>query len=159
MSDSASEYRIEKGRRAVVLTTIGGAPVAGDVFVQPYARHRSGPEEPEDVLNSAEPFFPLVTASGETLLFAKEQVAEVECDGPPEDDDPQRLAGLRSALVEVHLTGGTVRTGFLYLETPTDRPRLLDYLNLVPHRFIALQGAEGVRLVNRRFIAHVRPLD
>jgi hypothetical protein len=159
MSASSSEYRIEKGRRPVVLTTVGGDTVAGDVFVQPYARHRSGPEEPADVLNADEPFFPLVTGEGETLLFAKDQVAEVECSLASEDDDQQRVAGMRSALVEVHLAGGAVRTGFLYLETPTDRPRLLDFLNRLQHRFVALQGADGVRLVNRRLIAHVRPLD
>jgi hypothetical protein len=159
MSASSSEYRIEKGRRPVVVTTVGGDTIAGDVFVQPYARHRAGPEEPEDVLNSPEPFFPVVTEDGETLLVAKDQVAEVEGALTTDDDGAHHLAGMRSALVEVHLTGGAVRTGFVYLETPTDRPRLLDFLNRLPNRFLALQGADGARLVNSRFIEHVRPLD
>jgi hypothetical protein len=153
-----SQYRIEKFRYPVIVTLAGGERIAGDMFVQAYARFRSGPEEPPDILNGAEPFFPLVDERGDTLLIAKDQVAEVEA-AVTEADDEFRLAGLRPEVIEITLVGGELRQGAVHLEVATDRPRLLDYLNRFDHRFLALQTTDGVRLINRRQIARVRPLD
>jgi hypothetical protein len=61
--------------------------------------------------------------------------------------------------VEVTLRDGTVRSGRLYLEMPTDRPRLLDYLNRYAQRFVTLYSAGGIRLINRELIERVRPMD
>ena len=47
LDDMTDDYRIEKTRRAVDVTLANGARLEGDVFVQPFARFRSGPEEPE----------------------------------------------------------------------------------------------------------------
>jgi hypothetical protein len=128
------------------------------MFVQAYARFRSGPEEPPDILNGSEPFFPLVNERGETLLIAKDQVAEVEA-VVTEEVDEFRLAGLRPEAIEITLVGGEIRQGAIHLEVAADRPRLLDYLNRFDQRFLTLQSSDGVRLINRRHIVRVRPLD
>ena len=153
-----SEYRIEKFRYPVIVTLAGGERIAGDMFVQAYARFRSGPEEPPDILNGAEPFFPLVDERGETLLIAKDQVTEVEA-VVTEEPDEFRLAGLRPEVIEITLAGGETRQGAVHLEVAVERPRLLDYLNALNLRFLVLQTTDGVRLINRRHIVRVRPLD
>lgn len=152
-----SDYRIEKDRIAVVVTTLDGERLAGDLFVQPYTRYRMGREQAPDLLNGHEPFFPLGTDEA-TQLLAKDNVREVEI--PSEEPDP--LAGhegARASGIEVVLLGGVVHTGTVLLEMPADRPRLLDFLNKVESRFLTLYTPDGVRLINRRLIERVRPLD
>lgn len=152
-----SDYRIEKDRIAVVLTTLDGERLAGDLFVQPYTRYRMGREQAPDLLNSPEPFFPLGTDDAMQLL-AKDNVREVEVPSD-EQEDMTTHAGARATEIEVMLAGGVVRTGVVLVETPSDRPRLLDYLNRLESRFLTLYTPDGVRLLNRRFIERVKPLD
>jgi hypothetical protein len=152
-----TDFRIEKDKRIVSLLMLGGEQLSGEMFVQRYSRYHVGSEEVPDVLNSPEPFFPLVRA-GDTLMVAKHQVREIEL-----VDDSGVEAGVapgaRAEAVEVTLRDGTVRSGRLYLEMPTDRPRLLDYLNRYAQRFVTLYSAGGIRLINRELIERVRPMD
>jgi hypothetical protein len=151
-------YHIEKYRLPVAVTLVDGDRVAGDVFVQAAARYRSGPEDASDLLNSAEPFFPLVTAGGETELLAKDLVCRVDAELAP-DEDPARRAGVTPAVVEVCMSDGTRHNGTVFLEVPLERPRLLDFLNFFAQRFLTLHTTDGARLLNRRFVVRVRPLD
>lgn len=154
-----SDFRIAKGRTSVQLTlSDDAAVVGGDMFVQAYSRRGGDPENPLDILNDAEPFFPLALEDGETLLVAKSQVREAFIESLPEDD-PELRSAVRATSVEVTLAGGVVRTGMLNLEVRSDRPRLLDFLNLYEQRFLVLHSSEGVRLINRDLIQHIRPLD
>ena len=152
------DLHIEKFRYPVVVTMVGGERIVGDMFVQSIAPFRTGSEEPPDILNDADPFFPLAAEDGETLLVAKDHVAEVEA-VLPRREESELLAGLRPAVVEIVLANGTVRGGSVLLDVHADRPRLLDFLNRLNERFLTLQSTEGLRLINRRLIARVRPLD
>jgi hypothetical protein len=154
------DYRIEKSRLSVVVVTAGGERMAGELFVQPFSRYRMGPEQAPDIMNASEPFFPFATDDGETVLIAKDQVREVEIAfAPGEVEDPELAAGARRALIEVTLTDGSAVTGGVYLQAPTDRPRLLDFLNRFDSRFVTLYTPGGARLINRSLIERVRPLD
>jgi hypothetical protein len=152
-----SEFRIDKDRLLVVVVTTAGDRLVGEIFVQSYARHRLGREEPVDVLNGADPYFPLAIRGGATVLLSKAHVREVEAVGeyPP---DEQALAA-RSARVELVLSGGLTRAGRVYLEAPADRSRLLDFLNRYEQPFLTLYTDDGLRLVNVALIARVRQLD
>ncbi|MFL5576423.1 MAG: hypothetical protein ACJ79S_10690 [Gemmatimonadaceae bacterium] len=155
-----NDYRIEKDRLPVVIVTADGARMSGELFVQPYARFRMGPEEAPDIMNGGESFFPFAMEGGETVLIAKDHVREVELAptaAAPDDLDP--ATGARRAMIEMTLVDGAVISGAVYLEVPFDRPRLLDFLNRFDRRFITLHDAGGTRLVNRRLIERVRPLD
>jgi hypothetical protein len=151
-----NEYRIEKDRLAAVLVTVGGDRVAGELFVQASPRNRYGREEAADILNSAEPFFPMLTSDGQLFLVAKERVRELESRDPMPTDEWQIGA---PATIEVMLTGGSVHQGNVYLESLSGRTRVLDYLNRVGERFLLLYTTRGTVLVNRSFIERVRPLD
>jgi hypothetical protein len=153
-----TEFRIEKSRYPVVLTMVGGARLAGEVFVQSVSRYHAGPEEPRDVLNADDPFFPVATAGGELLLVAKEYVRDVETRDSLYED-PLERAGLMTSVVEFTLVDGCTMSGAVLLSTAAGRERLLDSLNATSERFVALYMTSGARLVNRRLILHVRPLD
>src|SRR5688572_7064991 len=74
LSSVMSDLRIEKGRTSVLLTMAGAGSLSGEMFIQSYSRRGDGPENPEDILNDAEPFFPLALDDGNTMLIAKDQV-------------------------------------------------------------------------------------
>jgi hypothetical protein len=156
MATMNNDYRIQKDRLAAVLVTAGGERLAGELFVQASPRNRYGREEAADVLNSAEPFFPMLTSDGELFLVAKERVRELESRDPMPADEWQIGA---PATIEVVLTGGAVHTGNVYLEAMSGRTRVLDYLNRVGERFLLLYTSHGTVLLNRSYIERVRPLD
>jgi hypothetical protein len=153
---SNNDYRIQKDRLAAVVVTVGGERMTGELFVQASPRNRYGREEAADILNSAEPYFPMLTADGQLYLVAKERVREVESRDPMPADEWQIGA---PATIEVWLTGGAVHNGNVYLESVSGRTRVLDYLNRVGERFLLLYTTEGTLLLNRSFIERVRPLD
>jgi hypothetical protein len=62
-------------------------------------------------------------------------------------------------VVEINLTDGEMLCGSVLLETSSGRTRLLDSLNIFGDRFLALYMTAGARLINRRLIQYVRPLD
>jgi hypothetical protein len=151
-----SDYRIEKLRRPLTLVLTDGTRLEGDVFLRPVSRHRARPEDPGDMLNDTEPYFALVRKGegGDAVLIAKANVsrAETTIEGEAHEED---LASL-GVPVEVTLLDGTVCTGSIFLETRTDRPRLLDFLNSYERRFLPVVDARQVCLVNTQTIAHVR---
>src|SRR6478672_4669876 len=77
-----NEFRIQKDRLAAVLVTVGGERLAGELFVQASPRNRYGREEAADILNSAEPFFPMLTHDGALFIVAKDRVRELESRDP-----------------------------------------------------------------------------
>jgi hypothetical protein len=155
---AVSDYHIQKSRCRIGVKTQSGATVTGDMFLQPYGRHGGGSERPMDVLNAAENFFPLVSASGETTLMAKHHVLTVSSDSFDEPDDP-RATATRAVAVEMKLINGETVQGTVRLEVPPDHPRLLDFLNLGRVRFLSLDTPAGQLHVNRNAIERVRAVD
>src|SRR4051794_24271372 len=129
-----SDYRIEKVRHRVELTLASGAKLEGDIFLQAFARFRAGPEEPLDVLNDPAPFLPLVLASGELLLVQKSQIAMAATALPDTDDTVD--TGVIGMHVDITFVFGEVRTGSIFPELRADRPRLVDFLNNNPEKFL-----------------------
>jgi hypothetical protein len=152
-----SDYRIEKVRRSVQVTLSNGRRLDGDVFCQTLGRFRAGPDEPLDLLNDAEPFLPLVVSDGSIRLVQKEHIAVMGTSLPDGDDAVDTgVLGMRVALT---LIDGSEHIGTIFPELPPDRPRLVDFLNDTPLRFLALFTSDQLRLVNRVHIAYVRPVS
>jgi hypothetical protein len=153
-----SEYRVEKVRRRLVLLLLSGERLEGDVFLRPVSRHRSRPEDPADLLNDPEPFFALVR-DGEAILVAKSNVARADTTYDEDEFENIETSALGASLgvpVEVTLTDGSLCAGSIFLESRSDRPRLLDFLNSYRSRFLPLVDASQVVLLNTHTIAHVR---
>lgn len=151
-----NDVRIEKERVAVSITMVGGELLSGSLFA-PQVYPPGGLEDPLQLLNELEPFFPLGLATGEVLLISKERVLEIVLDeAQVGEEDP---GSAPTALLQVTLAGGTSHVGSMRLEVRASRPRVLDYMNHCTERFMALRTDEGVRLINRKMIERVRPLD
>lgn len=152
-----SDYRIEKVRHRVELTLVNGKRLEGDIFLQAFARFRAGPEEPLDVLNDADAFLPLVLSTGELLVVQKAQIAVVATELPPTDESAE--TGVLGMRVEITLVNGETRSGSVFPEVRADRPRLVDFLNDTPLRFLPLFAAEHLLLVSRKHVAYARPVN
>ena len=150
-----SDYRIEKVRHRVELTLASGARLEGEIFLQAFARFRAGPEEPLDVLNDPAPFLPLVLASGELLLVQKSQIAIAATALPAGDDSVD--TGVVGMHVEITFVFGETRTGSIFPELRADRPRLVDFLNNNPEKFLPLFAADHLLLISVAHIGYARP--
>ncbi|MGQ0647325.1 MAG: hypothetical protein ACT4P7_07110 [Gemmatimonadaceae bacterium] len=152
-----NDFHIEKSRLPVVVVTTSGDRVTGDLFVQASARNPNRLEEAPEVLNSAEPFFPLATLSGRVLLCAKAHVRELHV--PREETSDEQWGIGTRAEVAIEVAGGTLFKGTIIIEQETARQRVLDYLNRLTQRFVQLFTAQGVVLINREHVVHVEQVS
>jgi hypothetical protein len=152
-----NDFHIEKFRLPVILVTDVGDRLSGDVFVVGDPRKPKGHEEAPDLLDAPEPFFPLATSDGRTLLCAKTHVRELIV--PLDVDGPSDWQVNARAEVIVHLVGGISYRGAIVIEQSSPNQRVLDYLNRLPHRFLPVLTAQEVILVNREFIVHVEQVN
>lgn len=151
-----SEYRIEKVRHTVAVSLTNRRLLEGDIFLQPFARFRAGPEDPLDVLNNEDPFLPVSLVSGELLLVQKSQITMVAVALPPGGADP--VLGTPSLHIECALSDDTTLRGQVFPELRADRPRLVDFLNHTQTRFFPVFGTEQRLLVAHAHIVSARPV-
>ena len=147
-----SEFRIEKIRHPLEVTLASGQRMTGVVFLEPVARNHSGAQDPRELLNDDDAFFPLAVDDG-LVLVAKDQVTlasyQVHADA----------AAIVPTMISVRLTlsDGALVEGAVEVEARSDADRLLDYLNAFGGRFLSVTVDRSTRcLVNRRMIAGVR---
>jgi hypothetical protein len=151
-----NDFRIEKSRLPMSLTTIDGECLSGETFVQASARHPNDIESAPEIMNADDAFFPLRIATGETLLVQKDRVREVQLEQVPVEETWS--IGVPHN-VEVTMRGGSVHLGTILIEPMTGRARVLDYLNRCADRFVILHTEDGCVLLNRSCIDYVRPVD
>jgi hypothetical protein len=154
--DTINRYRIEKLRRAVSVVLIDGRRLDGDVFLWDRTKLPSHPEEPIDLLNDDEPFFPFFRDAQEVLLIAKAHVSRLESAALEHEQISEMPDG--SMGVEITLADGTTISGFVPLEKRGDQTRLLDFLNNYAKSFLPVFWGEQLCLVNRSLIASVSQL-
>jgi hypothetical protein len=154
-TSGASDYKIEKIRCPVTVTLTDGTQLRGDIFVRPVSRFHPGPQDAGEFLNEADAYFALAASGEPPMLVSKENVLRAEAPLPDVDDegvDEVRL-GLN---IQITLVGGQICRGTVFIETPVERARLIDFLNGHPTRFLTLFDPQKMTLVNRRVVAHVR---
>lgn len=154
--ETINRFRIEKLRRAVSVVLSDGRRLEGDVFLAERSRVRAEPQEPIDLLNEEEPFFPFFLDEHEVLLLAKAQVVRAEAAAPDGSFSAEMPDGAMA--VEIALVDGSAVSGFVPVEKRGEHTRLLDYLNGYAKRFIPVFWGEQVCLVNRMQIASVSQL-
>jgi hypothetical protein len=154
---SPTDYKIEKLRCPVMVVLRDGEQLRGDIFVRTVSRFRSEPQSAAEFLNEDDAYFALVSVNGTGLMVSKDSVVRVEADLPADDDEAEiPRPGMD---IEVTLVGGGVCRGTVFLEAPTERGRLIDYLNSYEGRFLVMYDTTKMTLFNRRAVAHVRELQ
>ena len=147
-----SEFRVERIRHNVEITLSTNERMIGTVFLEPVARNHAGAQDPRELLNDEEAFFPL-DVGGKLILVAKDQVRIVKY-----PVDRLGISALRTANARVILTNGHVE-GAIIVEARTEADRLLDHLNHFEGRFLPMLTANKTihTLVNRSMIVGIEP--
>lgn len=146
-----SEFRVEKIKHSVELTLVTNERMLGTVFLEPIARNHAGAQDPRELLNDEDPFFPFETA-GAMILVVKDQVKLAKY---PLGKTP---VPLRMTDARVILADGQSVDGAIVIEARTEADRLLDHLNHFDGRFLPMLTANRLTqtLVNRRMIVGIR---
>ena len=154
----SSPYRSPTKRLAVEILTDDGRRGAGEIHLHPNTRAPGGFETPLTMIDNEDAFFPLSEENGTVVLMGKARTISVSY-VPPEDlaaagPDPSKA---RAAL-DLHLSDGSLLSGWTSLDLPKAQARTLDVLN-GPERFLTIHTEDRVHLVNRSHIRSVHPRD
>lgn len=136
---------------------VEGMTLEGDLYLQPSTALHDTRETPLEMLNRAEPFFPLSRSGGDLVFLAKAQVVSLSYQAPAIQDPDRESAALHIGL-EVTMSGGAEFKGFAATELPPNRSRASDYLNS-PERFFSVVVAETTVCLNRTHVRGARPLS
>ena len=149
-----SEFRVEKGKAAAILTLSSGATVCGCFFLAGLNAAQSGPERVGDLLNAEEGFFPFEVTGprgAQTVLYHRRHVMMVSLENHRE---PEAEPGYDVALrlwVSMLLSNGSRVSGAVRVYCPPGHERLSDYAR-TPDTFRYLETSADTLIVN---IGHV----
>jgi len=152
MSDWGATQRVT----AEVVLADGGV-LEGDLHLAARASYPADIESPLEMLNRADPFFPLSLQQGGVAFVSKAQAAVISC-RDPSPLDPTRASAARLVALEVSLANGTEYKGRATYELPPARARTLDYVN-GPDRFFTVWTDDLTRYINKALVRLIRPLD
>ena len=147
-----TDFRIEKVKQSLEITLSSGNRMTGTVFLEPLARNHTGSQDPRELLNEDDSFFPF-SVEGRLFLMAKDQVklATYKSNAPPVTVSPTTVG------VRIILSNGETIDGAIEVEPRSDAHRLLDYLNGFEGRFLSMTVDRSTHcLINRRMIAGVQ---
>ena len=109
----------------------------------------------KDLLEQDLPFFPARDREAEDfLLVQRDSVVWAEIARDPKDELEHVELYDQHSWVQVELLDGSLLEGGLFYSAPTERARVMDYLN-GPERFFFLHREEHVVLVNKSFVVLV----
>jgi len=137
--------------------TVDGATFQATLSLHLHAEGHSGPQTVQDRLNDPDLFVALALP-GEVapVLLNKIQVVRVDVKEAWTADAAEASADLPVEAVRVQLINGVQLSGTVRIDAPSERRRLLDFLNTQP-AFLPLQGADRLHLLQKRYIARVVP--
>jgi hypothetical protein len=148
MTQTQSEFFIEKEQLPVTVTMVTGEELHGSLFVQPTWRR------PSLEFDAPDAYVPLELPNGKARLIAKAQVVLMRGTGAEGDKSGLEDVGEPAAVV-MRCSNGVIVRGNLMIARVTSNMRVLDYLNRTAEEFILLHEPNGAVLVNRRHIAVV----
>jgi hypothetical protein len=154
MTQTQSEFFIEKEQLPVTVTMVTGEELHGSLFVQPTWRRPSIEFDAPVLLNLPDAYVPLELPNGKARLIAKAQVVLMRGTGAEGDKSGLEDVGEPAAVV-MRCSNGVIVRGNLMIARVTSNMRVLDYLNRTAEEFILLHEPNGAVLVNRRHIAVV----
>ena len=146
------EFKVPQSQTPVRVRLTDGQEVDGN-FYYPTSAPSGGPGRLIDRLNDPDEHFVPLSHEGEAgWLLNKSCVQLLEIVGEPGSYGNE---GDRQIAVSLQLADGTPLKGQVAYSMPSDRGRLLDFLNAAP-MFIALASDSKVWLINRDMIATIQ---
>lgn len=149
------DLRVPKRRTPVQVLLPGGSTRAMALFLSEVAADHTGPERPSDLLNGGDDFIPAFDEEGKAMTFLnRSAVAALRLDPSLDADSDEDVSIPTEHDVEVLLQDGTPLHGLVSYLRPSERSRLVDFLNEAPPFFRLIDGSTLV-LVNKRHVVRI----
>lgn len=149
------DLKVPKRRVAAEVLLPGGTVRRIALFLSSDASHHTGPERPSDLLNGGDDFVPAFDEEAQAMSFLhRAGLAGVRVAGELEHEASEELTLPTEHEVEVLLGNGQLLRGLVTYLRPTERSRLVDFLN-EPEPFFRLVEGSSTVLVNKRHVARV----
>jgi hypothetical protein len=150
LSESGSEFRVEKAKTEATLTLSDGTSVRGCFFVSGNSAAHAGPELIKDVMNAEPGFFPFevgTTDGVRTKLYNRNHVVLVKMAGTDEARSDPGYSVATKRTVSMLFSNGLHLHGAVSVYRPPNHDRLSDFAR-TPGRFKYLEVGEVTYLVN-----------
>jgi hypothetical protein len=153
------DLRVPKRRIPVEVLLPGGTPRPMALFLSEVAADHTGQERPSDLLNGGDDFIPAFDEAGKAMTFLnRSAVSAVRLDPALDTNVDEDVSLPTEHEVEVQLQDGTLLRGLVSYLRPSERSRLVDFLNEDPP-FFRLLDASALVLVNKRHVVRVTLLS
>lgn len=153
------DLRVPKRRIPVEVLLPGGATRSMALFLSDVAADHTGQERPSDLLNGGDDFIPAFDEGSKAMTFLnRSAISALRLDPGLDTDADEDVSIPTEHDVEVLLREGTALRGLVSYLRPTERSRLVDFLNEGPPFFKLLDG-KALVLVNKRHVARVTLLN
>lgn len=151
--DGQVELRVPTVTVKARLAVRGQGAIPAELFVPDVPRSESVQllDDVAALLEASASFLPVKTAGG-VRLYGKHAVMWLAIERA---DDGELELFDRHHLVTIELLNGGSLAGLLFDSSPSDRPRVIDYLNRAGE-FVRLWTSEELYLINKHEILHVR---
>ncbi|HZX95937.1 MAG TPA: hypothetical protein VFE90_15550 [Myxococcales bacterium] len=150
-----TDLRVPKRRVPVEIVQVGGAVRRIAVFLAEAVASHAGPERLADILNGQDEFIPAFDEQAAAMTFLnRAAVALARMTGQVEVDGANDVTVSSEHDVEITLLDGSRLRGLISYSLPSDRSRLVDFLNDATPFFQLVEG-DSVTLVSRRQVARV----
>lgn len=153
MTQTHSEYFIEKSLLPVAVTLVTGEEVRGSLFVQPSWRQPSIEVDALVLLKHPDAYFPVQLPDGTSRLVAKRHVVLLRGRTSDEAVGSDELG--EPAEVVIKCANAEAVQGTLMISKLTSNSRVLDFLNHASEEFMVLFENDGTALINRRHVVLV----
>jgi len=149
------DLRVPKRRVPVQVLLPGGMKTPMVMFLSEVAADHTGPERPSDLLNGGDDFVPAFDEAGKVMTFLnRSAIAAIRLDPAIDADVDEEVSIPTEHEVELLLQDGSTLRGLVSFLRPSERSRLIDFLNEAPP-FFRLIDAGTLVLVNKRHVARV----
>lgn len=151
--DGQVELRVPTVTVKARLAVRGQGAIPAELFVPDVPRSESVQllDDVAALLEASASFLPVKTGGG-VRLYGKHAVMWLAIERA---DDGELELFDRHHLVTIELVNGGSLAGLLFDSSPSDRPRVIDYLNRAGG-FVRLWTSEELYLINKHEILHVR---
>jgi len=142
------DRRLQVSTRQVKLILADSRALSGELFLQLFSVHGTGPQRLAELINGDELFLPLRTTSRVQLVNI-EQVVSLSCADPKERHELMTFGTCYQVRV-IPLAGEMIEAN-IYVNLPESRNRVKDFLNQAD-RFLPLVREKEIVYLNPRHI-------
>lgn len=154
-----SDLSVRKGRATITAIFPDGTKIRGEVFLASFSETHYGHQKVSDIIEEDKLFIPVSIKEEERVEFLnRDQIMILEGElSTPEDEEKLAIGLYHIEKVRVIFINSVTMEGAMISESPPERSRLSDCLNL-PDRFISMINGGRYFYLNKKSVVRVESM-